>query len=154
MSILIGIDPGLTGAIAFLDGDGLQAVWDMPTVTNAKGKPELSLHSLIAMLDHPGARVWLEKVGAMPGQGVSSMFRFGQVVGAIECACAANRLPVQYVTPAVWKKHFGLVKDKDAARGLALQRFPDAAQSFARKKDAGRAEAALIALYGAERASA
>jgi len=154
MDVIIGIDPGLTGAIAVLNG-GTVEMHDMPTVTATKGRAEINHHELLAILRRAeGSVVWLERVGAMPGQGVTSMFRFGQVLGAIEMACAACSLPVRYVTPAVWKRHCGLVRDKDAARGLALQRFPDCANDLRRKKDAGRAEAALIALYGRETANA
>ena len=90
----------------------------------------------------------------MPGQGVSSMFRFGQTVGAIHMAVAAAGLPMQLVSPAVWKRHFGITAEKGKARSLASQRLPAAADMFTRVKDDGRAEAALIALYGAEKLGA
>lgn len=152
--IVIGIDPGFTGAIAWLQ-DGELAVFDMPTLPGAKGKTTLNYHGLITLLARPvGSEepitVWLEQVGARPGQGVSSMFRFGQQLGAIEALVAAAGYRLRYVTPAKWKKHFGLSADKGAARGVAMQRFPEAADMFARAKDDGRAEAALIALYGHE----
>ena len=92
----------------------------------------------------------LEQVSAMPGQSAPATFRFGQGYGAIEMALAAHQIPVKYVTPSVWKKHFKLSKDKGASRGLATRHFPQHADAFARVKDDGRAEAALIALYGAE----
>jgi len=90
-------------------------------------------------------------VAARPGQSAPATFRFGQGYGAIEMALAAHKIPVQYVTPSQWKKHFGLSKDKGASRGLATQRFPSHASDFQRVKDDGRAEAALIALYGKEK---
>jgi crossover junction endodeoxyribonuclease RuvC len=151
--IVFGIDPGFGGAIAELHtGSGTLYVHDMPTVPGPKGKVELNMHSLFDTLDagEAAATVWLEKVGARPGQGVSSMFRFGQQLGALEMAAAGHGHQLRYVTPATWKKHFGLSADKGAARSIAMQRFPAQAHLFARVKDDGRAEAALIALYGAE----
>jgi crossover junction endodeoxyribonuclease RuvC len=150
--IVFGIDPGFGGAIAELHvPSGTVHIYDMPTVPGQKGKQELAMRPLFDLLDsHVAATVWLEKVGARPGQGVSSMFRFGQQLGALEMAVAAHSHQLRYVTPASWKKHFGLVADKGAARSIAMQRFPAQAQIFARVKDDGRAEAALIALYGAE----
>lgn len=147
MATIIGIDPGFSGAIAILS-DTL-AVHDMPTVPAAKGRTELAHPSVLDLLRVDG-EVWIERVNAMPGQGVSSSFRFGQGFGALEMACAANRLPIRYVTPSVWKKYFGLSKVKGASRSLAMQRFPGQAHLFQRVKDDGRAEAALIALYGRE----
>lgn len=152
--IVYGIDPGFSGAIAELHVQrGKLYVHDMPTVPGQKGKPELAMRPLFDLLEADApAVVWLEKVGARPGQGVSSMFRFGQQLGALEMAVAAHMHQLRYVTPAAWKKHFGLVADKGAARSIAMQRFPEQAQLFARVKDDGRAEAALIALYGADQA--
>lgn len=149
--IVYGIDPGFGGAVAELHESGALYVHDMPTVPGSKGKQELAMRPLFDLLDsHTGAIVWLEKVGARPGQGVSSMFRFGQQLGALEMAAAAHSHQLRYVTPASWKKHFGLSADKGAARSVAMQRFPAQASLFARVKDDGRAEAALIALYGRE----
>jgi crossover junction endodeoxyribonuclease RuvC len=151
--IILGIDPGFGGAVAELHTvSGMLNVHDMPTVPGQKGKTELNYHALYDLIDagEAGATVWLEKVGARPGQGVSSMFRFGQQLGALEMACAGHGHQLRWVTPASWKKHFGLSADKGAARSVAMQRFPAQAQLFARVKDDGRAEAALIALYGKE----
>jgi len=97
---------------------------------------------------------FIEQVAAMRGQGVSSMFRFGETYGATQMAVAAHKIPIQYVTPAKWKSHFRLNRDKGVSRGLATQRFPDCADLFKRVKDDGRAEAALIALYGKEMSNA
>lgn len=149
MSAVIGIDPGFTGAIAILRADGTLSVEDMPIVTSGRGKVEIAHPLLLELLNVPGGVLWLERVSVMPGQGITSAFRFGQGYGAIETAAAANALPVNYVTSPVWKRYFGLPKDKDAARGLAMKRFPASADLFKRKKDSGRAEAALIAVYGA-----
>jgi crossover junction endodeoxyribonuclease RuvC len=153
--IVFGIDPGFSGAIAELDTESRALhIHDMPTLPGAKGKVELCCHSVLDLLEgyeEPGRSVaWIEKVGARPGQGVSSMFRFGQQLGALEMAAAAKGHEVRWVTPASWKKHFGLSADKGAARKVAMERFPAQAKLFARVKDDGRAEAALIALYGAE----
>jgi crossover junction endodeoxyribonuclease RuvC len=152
--IVYGIDPGLSGAIAlYRPSDGWLEVHDMPTLTAAKGKTELNHHRILDIMQREGDEqqmCMLERVGARPGQGVTSMFNFGRSYGSLEMAIAAAEMPMQYVTPAVWKRFFGLGACKDAARGVAIQRFPAMAGAFARKKDDGRAEAALIALYGWE----
>lgn len=151
--IIFGIDPGFSGAVAELHtGSGQLYIHDMPTVPGQKGKTDLNMHALFDILDLSldEGIVWLEKVGARPGQGVSSMFRFGQQLGALEMACAGHGHQLRWVTPATWKKHYGLSADKGAARSVAMQRFPQQAALFARVKDDGRAEAALIALYGKE----
>lgn len=151
----IGIDPGFSGAIAILDGAAIE-IHDMPVFPARSGKTEINHHGLLDLLRsvEPGT-VWLEKVSAMPGQGVSSMFRFGQGYGAIEMAVAASGHVLRYVTPQQWKKHFGLIgAAKDASRAVACQRLPGAAHLFARKKDGGRADAALIGLYGIEKGAA
>lgn len=150
--IFIGVDPGFSGAVATILEDGTLEVEDMPTLKNVKGKVEIDLHGLYSVLHPEGFECFavVEQVGAMPGQGVTSMFRFGQSYGAIQMAVAAHKIPVAYVTPVRWKKHFGLTRGKDVSRGLAMQRFPDRADWFKRVKDDGRAEAALLALYAKE----
>lgn len=154
MSIILSIDPGFSGALASLNQDTQDiCVMDMPVLTSGKGKTELDHIRLFEILSPPGESnviAFLERVAARPGQGAPATFRFGQGYGAIEMALAAHRIPVRYVTPNVWKKHFGLSKDKGASRGLATQRFPQISHSFSRVKDDGRAEAALIALYAQE----
>lgn len=152
--MIFGIDPGFSGGIAKLSGDGAM-VFDMPTVPGQKGKTELDHHSIFGLLGMVGmgeapATVWLEKVGARPGQGVSSMFRFGQQLGALEMAVCARGHELRYVTPATWKAYFGLSADKGVARGYAMKRFPALSDQLSRAKDDGRAEALLIALYGKE----
>lgn len=153
--IVYGIDPGFGGAVAeFYPASWTLYLHDMPTVPGQKGKTELNMHALYDLLDAGETQgphiVWMEKVGSRPGQGVSSMFRFGQQVGAIEMAVAGHGHQLRMVTPAKWKAHFGLSADKGAARSIAIQRFPTVASMFSRAKDDGRAEAALIALYGWE----
>lgn len=150
----IGIDPGFSGAIAKLYSDSAVHISDMPTAPNPKGKTELSLHDVLEALDLGGDRatLWLEKVSSRPGQGVSSVWRFAQQVGAIEMAAVAHKHELRYVTPATWKAYFGLSADKGVARAYAAKRFPEVAHMFSRVRDDGRAEALLIALYGKEHA--
>ena len=115
-----------------------------------KGKPILDHHGILSILEPEGdgERVaWIEQVGAMPRQGVSSVWRFGEQVGALHMALAATKTPMRLVTPAKWKGFFGLSREKGLSRGVAMQRFAD---KFKRVKDDGRAEATLIALYGKE----
>ena len=153
--LIYGIDPGYTGAITlYCPKTNDIEVYDMPTMPSAKGKTVLNMHGILEILqpEDDGARVaFMEQVGAMRGQGVSSMFRFGEQYGALQMALAATKTPTHYVTPQKWKGHFGLIKsDKGVSRGLAMQRFPKYADKFNRVKDDGRAEATLIALYGKE----
>lgn len=152
--IYIGIDPGFSGAIAFYaPKENIVSIYDMPVYQNAKGKTEINLYELHEILapetDEPHMAI-IEQVAAMRGQGVTSMFRFGQSYGATQMAVAAHKIPMQFVTPAKWKKHFNLSRDKGVSRSVAIQRFPKNASDFSRARDDGRAEATLIALYGAE----
>ena len=150
--IYIGIDPGFSGAIAFYaPKENIVSIYDMPVYQNAKGKTEINLYELHEILepetDEPHMAI-IEQVAAMRGQGVTSMFRFGQSYGATQMAVAAHKIPMQFVTPAKWKSYLGLSRDKGVSRSLATQRFPKQADLFKRVKDDGRAEAALLALYG------
>ena len=152
--VIFGIDPGFTGAISiYRPSLDLIEVHDMPVMKSAKGKTILNLHGVLDLLgredDTPHMAV-IEQVGAMPGQGVSSTFRFGEGYGQLTMAIAAQRLPVRYVTPQKWKRHFSLSREKGLSRSVASQRFPQIAAQFARVKDDGRAEACLIALYAKE----
>jgi crossover junction endodeoxyribonuclease RuvC len=152
--IYIGIDPGFSGAIAFYaPKENIVSIYDMPVYQNAKGKTEINLYELHDILapetDEPHMAI-IEQVAAMRGQGVTSMFRFGQSYGATQMAVAAHKIPMQFVTPAKWKKHFNLSRDKGVSRSVAIQRFPKNASDFSRVRDDGRAEATLIALYGYE----
>jgi len=153
MRYVIGIDPGLTGALAVLDRvyDGKVVVADMPVMAKGIGKKMQCNAAELAQL--PGhyrpAQVWLEQVGAMPGQGVSSMFSFGESFGVIRGVVAALGVPLELVRPAAWKRRFGLLKaDKDVARTRAIELYP--LLPLSRKKDVGRADALLIARYGLE----
>lgn len=151
---IVGIDPGFSGAIALLEPRSWTlTVHDMPVVPSTKGKTVLNYSALAELLaPNTGVRSIgaLEKVSAMPGQGVSSMFRFGQCYGALEMALMGHGYELFDPTPASWKKHFKLSSDKDTSRGLASQRFPTSSSLFTRKKDDGRAEAALLTLWAVE----
>lgn len=151
MKSILGIDPGLSGALAIYDGEEL-LVFDIPTfeiTKNGKVKKRIDLMGLLNILrsqkvDH----CYLEKVNAMPGQGVTSMFSMGRTFGHIEMALAACDVPVTEVTPQKWKKIMGCTADKDSSRLRASQMLPLFSQNWDKKKHADRAEAALIALYG------
>ena len=154
MTTVIGIDPGLTGAVAVIEPDGSYAVWDLSVmpVGTGKGRVKNKINgaALAAVLrdatDCQGlAKV--EKVAAMPGQGVAGMLSLGHSAGVIEGVLAALGIPFEMVTPQKWKKAAGLIgSEKDASRTKAQQLFP--AASLSRKKDIGRADALLIAKYG------
>lgn len=150
----LGIDPGLSGALVLLDQEGspLSAI-EMPTQPRSKGGNQIDAHTLNNWLisAHCNGEVtaFVEKVHAMPGQGVSSMFTFGEGCGVIRACLACRGIPTVYVTPQAWKKAFGLIgKEKDYARTVAAQMMPEIASGVARKKDIGKADAALIAYYG------
>lgn len=155
MKFIIGVDPGAAGAIAILEDNGkLVHVFDMPSVeviSGGKAKRRVSPEMLAAELRlyaDQGACAYVEQVGAMPGQGVSSMFAFGQAFGIVLGVMAGLAIPTQTVTPAKWKKDMKLNGGKDAARAKAAQVWPAHAGEFKRVKDDGKAEAGLIALWG------
>lgn len=159
MRVTFGCDPGLTGAVvALIDGE-VGPIIDMPTreVKSKQGKAwkEIDAATLSRAIrairsDHPGAYVsaCVEKVGARPGDGGTSAFRFGDSAGAIRGVLESLNIPIIRVIPAVWKRHYGLIgTEKDAARLLAIKRFPNAADRLKLKKHDGRADALLIALW-------
>ncbi|MFC4727136.1 hypothetical protein [Coralloluteibacterium thermophilus] len=155
LRLTLGVDPGLSGAVvALADGEPAGFI-DMPTRQAGKWA-EVDGRALIVGIRelraaHPGAYIsaMVEKVGARPTDGGTSAFRFGESSGRVKCAFEALGIPYELAIPAVWKRHFGLLgQDKDAARQLALVRFPTAAHWLQRKKDNGRADALLLALYG------
>jgi len=149
--IVLSIDPGLSGAMAVFEGGALIEIIDMPTHTllrNGKDKRQISASALAGIFNqHKPAHVIVEKVSAMPGQGVTSMFSFGRSLGIIEGILAAYNMPATYVTPSVWTKGVGRGQGKDASRARACQMYPSHEKSFARVKDDGRADAVLIGLW-------
>ena len=154
MSRIIGIDPGLSGAVAVLTGSDSLRILDMPTVTverNGKSKRQVSaseLAEIIYTLKSDDCHVFVERVGAVSGQGVTSVFSFGRSFGMIEGILAAFKLPVTYVAPATWVKAIGRGQGKDASRARAMELFPNNQADFKRVKDDGRSDAALIAYWG------
>lgn len=148
---IVGIDPGLSGALAFYDSLGL-ITEDMPTLEFARGgksKRDLDLQALAHLIRvHGPVHAYVEQVGAMPGQGVSSMFAFGKTYGGILGVLAALKVPVTLVPPQRWKKVLGVPAGKDGARARASQLIPAHAAQWPLKKHDGRAEAAMLALYG------
>ena len=154
MSFVIGIDPGAAGAVAILEAGKLVQVFDMPVVevqVGGKAKrrvaPEM-LASELRLYNVHGTVAVVEQVSARPGQGVSSMFAFGQAYGLVLGVLAGLWIPTKTVTPSAWKKALKLNTGKDAARAKAAQLWPQMAGEFKRVKDDGRAEAALIANWG------
>lgn len=150
--LTIAIDPGTSGAIALLDGRALIDVWDIPVVEVTRGKTKRKEIAAQLLADElrefqAKATVVVERVHAMPKQGVTSVFGFGRSFGVIEGVIAGLGMPIQYVTPAEWKKALRLGRDKEDSRAMALQVWPEMSRHFARKKDADRAEAALIGLF-------
>ena len=146
---ILGIDPGLSGAFVVLE-DGVPIEWGvMPTVVEGSSK-RINASSLAAIWRNTKIDIaFLENVGAMPGQGVTSMFTFGHAVGAVRGVLGALEIPVRLVTPQAWKKHVGLLnKDKDAARSLAIQMWPDWRGLDKKGEGQALADAALIARYG------
>lgn len=148
MTCILGVDPGVSGAVAFYFTNVADriAVEDVPAAGG-----EISVPHLASMIRRfaPSLAV-MEKVHSMPKQGVSSTFKFGAAFGDVRGVVGALNIPLHLVTPQAWKRHFGLTADKDQSRKLAIRLFPSVAEHFALKKHDGRAEAALIALFGAE----
>lgn len=145
--VVLGIDPGASGALAFYwpEAPGLVVIEDMPTVDGV-----VSGALLADMLGrYQPTEAMVELVGAMPKQGVSSTFKFGFATGIIHGALGAMNVPYSLVSPAKWKRHMGLSSDKEAARAMAIRTFPAIAPRFYRAKDHNRAEACLLAYYAA-----
>ena len=151
--MLLALDPGISGAYALLSGDSV-LVDDLPVHQaqhgrSAKVRAELDLHGLRALITaQPVAHVFLERVAARPGQGVTSMFRFGQSSGQLYGLVIGLGLPVTFIAPQQWQKHHGIGGAPDAARQRAVQLFPHLAPLLARKCDQHRADALLQAVYG------
>lgn len=153
--IILGIDPGLSGALALYDtAEGSVEVIDMPVlelIRNGKKKREVSAQALANQLAGRNIKAaFLERVNAMPGQGVTSVFSFGRSLGIVEGVLAAYDIPTTLVTPQAWQKAVGQRAGKDGSRERVMQLFPAQVDLFQRKKDDGRSDAALIAYYGAK----
>ena len=145
---ILGVDPGLSGAVAFyFPVQGVVSVEDMPVA--AGDVDAATLAARIAQM-RPDIAI-VEQVASRPGQGVASVFKFGSGYGIVRGVIAAAGVPLHLVSPARWKRAYGLDADKEKSRALALRFWPTRADLFGRKRDHGRAEAALIARYGAER---
>jgi crossover junction endodeoxyribonuclease RuvC len=143
-------DPGLCAGWAVLNQRGdIVACFDMPIIGDGSQRRVDAANLADAIREHgPYAFAIVEQVSARPGQGVSSMFRFGQAYGTILGVIGALAIPVRHVSPARWKKALGLNSDGEASRARAIETWPNHAELFARKKDHNRAESALLGLYG------
>ena len=154
--LIIGIDPGISGSICFLDNGKILEVIEMPTMTDGKkNKKQVNgsqvyneVTKRIKQFEKNQIRVVIEHVSAMPGQGVTSMFNFGQSFGILKGICTAMQLPMYFVRPAKWKKYFNLLNsEKDASRTRAIEIFPYFSSQLSRKKDSNKADAILIASF-------
>ena len=155
--IIIGIDPGLSGGIAVLDNNKVLDLFDMPVMADGKKNKKQLNSALLAKLikestsNTSESAVIVEQVNAMPGQGVTSMFNFGQTFGAIKGICATLELPIFFVRPSKWKKHFELINSsKDASRTKAIEMYPHLAEKLSKKKDVNKSDAILIARFYCE----
>jgi crossover junction endodeoxyribonuclease RuvC len=148
----LGIDVGLNGAIALVVDGELISVVDMPTVTldrNGKAKRQVSVPELVQIVkDFDPTEAYTERVFAMAGQGVTSVFSFGRSLGVVEGVLGALKIKNSLVTPQTWQKRMAVTGGKDGSRARAMDLFPEQAQMFKRVKDDGRADAALIAAFG------
>tara|TARA_Y100000992_G_scaffold219939_1_gene152314 strand:+ start:156 stop:650 length:495 start_codon:yes stop_codon:yes gene_type:complete len=154
--LIIAIDPGINGAICFFENGEVKDVIEMPTMAEGKkNKRQVNGHQMFNELSYrikkhhiSNINVVVEQVSAMPGQGVTSMFNFGQSFGVIKGVCAAMQLPIFFVRPAKWKKHFELINSqKDASRTKAIEMFPKISSILSKKKDSNKADAILIASF-------
>ena len=154
--LIIGIDPGISGAICFFEEGQIKEIIDMPTMADGKkNKRQINgpqtyneIYSRITKVSKSDITVVIEQVSAMPGQGVTSMFNFGQSFGVLKGICSAMQLSTQFVRPAKWKKYFGLIKaEKDASRTKVIEIFPYISSKLSRKKDSNKADAILIASF-------
>ena len=152
--IVFGIDPGVSGALSIYEHKKLKEVIDMPTMSEGKkNKKQINAAQLALEIKNrvngsENVAVVIEHVSAMPGQGVTSMFNFGQSFGVIKGICPALTLPIYFIRPVKWKKHFNLIgSSKDASRTKATELFPNFSNKMAKKKDANKADAILIGRY-------
>jgi crossover junction endodeoxyribonuclease RuvC len=154
--LIIGIDPGISGSICFFEEGRILEVIEMPTMTEGKkNKRQVNgaqiyneISKNINKTEKNNIRVVIEQVSAMPGQGVTSMFNFGQSFGILKGICSAMQLPMYFIRPAKWKKYFGLINsEKDASRTRAIEMFPYFSSHLSKKKDSNKADAILIASF-------
>ena len=154
--LIIGIDPGISGSICFFEDGKIIDVIEMPTMTEGKkNKKQVNgsqiyneFFARISQIKKNEVRVVIEHVSAMPGQGVTSMFNFGQSFGILKGICSAMQLPMYFVRPAKWKKYFSLINsEKDASRTRAIEIFPNFSSQLSKKKDSNKADAILIASF-------
>ena len=152
--IIFGIDPGISGAISVLENKKVIEVFDMPTmIDRKKNKRQVNGSQVTNIIkerlnNDKEIIIVVEHVNAMPGQGVTSMFNFGQSFGVIKGICSALGLPIYFVRPTKWKKYFNLIKtNKDASRTKVIQVYPEISAQLSRKKDSNKADAILIARY-------
>tara|TARA_Y100000992_G_scaffold118690_1_gene77802 strand:- start:2309 stop:2800 length:492 start_codon:yes stop_codon:yes gene_type:complete len=154
--LIIGIDPGISGSICFLKDGVIKDVVEMPTMTEGKkNKKQVNgsqifneISERIKTTEKKNIKVVIEQVSAMPGQGVTSMFNFGQSFGILKGICSAMQLPIYFVRPAKWKKYFNLLNsEKDASRTRAIEIFPYFSSNLSKKKDSNKADAILIASF-------
>ena len=154
---IFGIDPGLSGAIAILDNKEVIDIIELPVMAEGKknkrqlNSAHLSQYMTKNIIDINDTVVVVEQVNAMPGQGVTSMFNFGQTFGAIKGVSAALKLPIYFVRPSKWKKYFDLIRSsKDASRTKAIEMYPSLAEQLSKKKDVNKSDAILIARFFSE----
>ena len=154
--LVIGIDPGISGSICFFQDGKINDVVEMPTmIEGKKNKKQVNGSQIFneisyrtKKIDKKDIKVVIEQVSAMPGQGVTSMFNFGQSFGILKGICSAMQLPMYFVRPAKWKKYFNLINsEKDASRTRAIEIFPYFSSQLSKKKDSNKADAILIASF-------
>ena len=154
--LIIGIDPGINGSICFFDDGKITDLVEMPSMAEGKkNKKQVNaaqiyneINTRIKNFEKKNIKVVIEQVSAMPGQGVTSMFNFGQSFGVLKGICSAMQLSMHFVTPAKWKKYFNLINSqKDASRTKAIEIFPYISTHLSKKKDANKADAILIASF-------
>jgi len=152
--IIIGIDPGISGAICVLKNGKIEELYEMPTMIDGKKNKKQVNGAEITnifqkeLINNQEITVVIEQVSAMPGQGVTSMFNFGQSFGVLKGICAALKIPVHFVRPMKWKKYFNLIKtNKDASRTRVIETFPYISSRISKKKDSNKADAILIARF-------
>ena len=153
--LIIAIDPGISGSICFFENGKILEVLEMPTmIEGKKSKRQVNgaqiYNEILKRIETNGkeTRVIIEQVSAMPGQGVTSMFNFGQSYGILKGICSAMQLPMFFVRPAKWKRYFNLINSqKDASRTRAIEIFPYFSSQLSKKKDSNKADAILIASF-------